>query len=226
MNPDQASTFAHDFRTALEEFREIRRKHTRKSVHGQEFVLVDSVTKDLQRRSPSCSVDYLDDLDRLGKTAYLRHDPRPPKVRTQEYRRLLPIFYTLLDIEAPSLIDQFRAHKDLEKLPIALSALKRNIAPFDIPDFHAKFYERQFAWCPIRFEMEMGRSYEDDEISPFTRKQPIKPYRDGRGPLINTATLYAIEIPEELVEAKLQKQMASARISRMAGTGPDTGWVG
>ncbi|KAI8226932.1 hypothetical protein K4K54_003323 [Colletotrichum sp. SAR 10_86] len=91
------------------------------------------------------------------------------------------------------------------------------------------FYERQFAWCPIRFEMEMGRLYDYKEISPFTRKEPIKPYRDGKGPLINTATLYDIEIPEELVEAKLQKQMPSARISRQEtlsdeGTGSNAGW--
>ncbi|KAF4821021.1 putative serine/threonine-protein kinase mps1 [Colletotrichum siamense] len=231
MDPDQASPFVHDYQTALQEFREIRRNHTRKSVHGQEYVLVDNVTKDLRRRSPSCSVDrYSDDLDRLGKTAYLRHDSRPPKVRTQEYQGHLPIFYTLLEIEAPSLIDQFRTHKDLEQLPIALSALKKNIeAPRDIPNFHNMFYERQFAWCPIRFEMEMGRLYDYKEISPFTRKEPIKPYRDGKGPLINTATLYDIEIPEELVEAKLQKQMPSARISRQEtlsdeGTGSNAGW--
>ncbi|CCF32619.1 hypothetical protein CH063_04969 [Colletotrichum higginsianum] len=51
-------------------------------------------------------------------------------------------------------------------------------------------------------------------ISPFSRKEKIKPYRDGKGPRVNTATLYAVEVPEELVGPRLQKQMASAKIER------------
>ncbi|KAK1845620.1 protein kinase domain-containing protein [Colletotrichum chrysophilum] len=215
MNQDQASHFAQEFHIALHEFRAICRRHTRESIHGQQYILVDNVTEELLGHSPSCSKElYQNDLDRLGKTAYLRHDPRPPKVRTQQYQPHLPIFYTLLDIGAPSLIDQFRTHKDLGTLPIALSALKSNIEAPNFPDFHEKFYEHQFAWCPIRFEMEMGRLYDHKDITPFTRKEAIKPYRDGKGRLVNTANLYDIEIPEELVGAKLQKRMASARISR------------
>ncbi|GKT57650.1 protein kinase domain-containing protein [Colletotrichum tofieldiae] len=210
-------SFAQLFQTALLEFRELREQQTRLSACGQEFVLVNNVTARLRERSESCPTQYQDDLDRLGQTAYLREGPQPPQLRTHHIRNHLAIFYNLLDIGAPSLIHEFR-NNNLATLPIDIDVLKKHIkGPPDDPNFHDKFYRNQFMWCPIQFEMDMGITHSHDIISPFSRKEEIKPYRDGKGPRANTATLYAIDVPEELVGPKLQKKMASAKIERQDG---------
>ncbi|KAK6223619.1 hypothetical protein QIS74_03563 [Colletotrichum tabaci] len=99
-------------------------------------------------------------------------------------------------------------------MPIEIDVLRKLItAPPDCPSFHDEFYRNQFAWCPIRFEMDMGTSHGHNVhniICPFVRKEKIKPYRDGKRTQVNKATLYAIDVPEELVGSKLQKRMAPA----------------
>ncbi|TQN68622.1 Dual specificity protein kinase TTK [Colletotrichum shisoi] len=205
------------FQTALVDFRNLRREQTRTSVSGQKFLLVSNVKAKLRQRSPSCPTNYENDLDRLGHTAYHRENPSPPPLRAEEFKKYFPIFCNLLDIDAPSLVHQFRDN-NLDTLPIELDALRKHIkAPYGYTDFHERFYENQFAWCPMQFEKDMGTSHRHSIhkiISPFSRKEEIKPYRDGKGPRVNTATLYAIEVPEELVEPELRKQMASAKIER------------
>ncbi|KAF6814113.1 hypothetical protein CPLU01_14472 [Colletotrichum plurivorum] len=85
--------------------------------------------------------------------------------------------------------------------------------PPGFADFHTRFYRQQFVWCPIPFELGMGQIYHHSS-SPFSRKKKITPYRDGKGTKENTAALYAIDVPEEMVGLKLQRLMASARIER------------
>ncbi|KDN66944.1 hypothetical protein CSUB01_09145 [Colletotrichum sublineola] len=204
--------FEQHFQTALSEFEELRKQQTRTSAHGQQFVLMKNVTARLQQRSESCPLEYQHDLDRLGQTAYLREYDQPPQMRTHHIQEHLAIFYNLLEIGAASLIHEFR-NKKLTTLPIEMDTLKKHIkGPSSYSDFHGKFYQNQFVWCPIQFEMDMGPSrHSRNLISPFSRKDPIEPYRDGKGPRVNTATLYAIEVPEELVGPRLQKKMPSAK---------------
>ncbi|KAF6804009.1 Dual specificity protein kinase TTK [Colletotrichum musicola] len=204
------------FDLALREFRNIRKQETRTSACGQEFVLVNNVTARVKRPSPKCprNMECADLLEWLGKIAYRQQDGfGPPQMKRSHYNDCLSVFYTLLDIGAPSAIHLFK-DLGLKTLPIERSVLERNIAPPPgFADFHDRFYRQQFAWCPIPFELGMGQIYRDS-ISPFSRKEKITPYRDGKGPKENTAALYAIDVPEEMVGLKLQMLMASARIKR------------
>ncbi|UQC73822.1 uncharacterized protein CLUP02_00469 [Colletotrichum lupini] len=217
MNHDSKSDFKLQYQIALSEFVEIRREETRTSACKQKFVLVDNVTKRLKSRSATCSTQYDNNLDRLQRTAYLQYELEPPQMRAQHYEEdeYLAIFYTLLDIQAPSLINLFRDN-GLNKLPIELTYLKKCIKPPPKPrfhDFHERFYKTQFDWCPIRFDMGMRQVYRD-AVSPLSRKEKITPYREGKGPKENNATLYAIDVPEELVGRQLREKMASAKIER------------
>lgn len=134
-------------------------------------------------------------------------------MRRQHYDNCQPVFYTLLDIDAPEMIHLFKSN-GLHRLPIELETLERCIEP--PPNrvrFHAEFYEKQFAWCPIQLELHMATSYREC-VSPFSRKRKITTSRDSRGFAENTATLYEIDVLEELVGEQLQSCMGSARIDR------------
>ncbi|KAG7047599.1 protein kinase domain-containing protein [Colletotrichum scovillei] len=209
--------FAQEFQTALEEFRELRKQETRVAACGRSFVLVSNVTARLTQRSISCSDDYENDLDRLRQTAYLRHGPDPPQLQRDHYYEHLAVFYNLLDVGAPNLIHEFW-NNNFNLLPIDRDKLRNHIrAPPGLPSFHDDFHRNQFAWCPIHFKMDMGGPHGLGIISPFSRKEIIMPYRGGKVPRANTATLYAIDVLEELVDPDLQKQMASAKIERQEG---------
>ena len=55
---------------------------------------------------------------------------------------------------------------------------------------------------------------EKHRIIPVYRRDPIRPYRDGKAPTQNTAALWSIEVPEEFVGRKLREAMKSAKIER------------
>ncbi|GKT46580.1 uncharacterized protein ColSpa_06761 [Colletotrichum spaethianum] len=219
MSQENLPNFNEQFKAALEEFDIIRKEETRISASGEEFVLVENVTKRLTSALPSPAYQtdsmYVDKLDRLAQTAYFQHNSNPPHLRRRDYDDYLSVFYILLDIGAPALIHQFReCNFNTDALPIDYPRLLRYIpSPSRFADFHKRFYKQQFCWCPIRFEMGMGRKYPDC-ISPFSFKHKITPYRDGKGPRENTASLYEIDVPEELVGPELRKSMASARVER------------
>ncbi|OLN86226.1 Dual specificity protein kinase TTK [Colletotrichum chlorophyti] len=213
MAQKQRPNFDEQFQTALSEFDEVRQRESRTSADGREFILVENVTKRLKNRSPTCPEEYENDLDRLGQTAYLRHNSEPPRMRKQHYEDCLAVFYTLLDIRNPELIDRFR-NKGLNTLPIGISELREKISPPPgVEDFHRRFCQQQFAWCPIRFKLNIHGDYRNC-VSPFCGKDKITPYRHGKGPRENTASLYAINVPEELVDHELRITMSSARIER------------
>ncbi|KAF4912759.1 Serine/threonine-protein kinase mph1 [Colletotrichum viniferum] len=220
MSREPRTRFSQEYEVAHREFQTIRRQHTRISHCGQEFVLADRVTEGLKKRSATCHNTYDNDLDRLGQTAYLRRNPAPPYMKKEEYHRYLLIFYTLLDVQAPYLIHQFRdSDLNSDSLPIKLEDLRDNIkAPSDFKDFHEKFYETQFSWCPIKLELGMHRKFMHS-VSPFSQKVKMEPYRDGAGARDNNAKLYTIEVPEELVGPSLRKKMASAKIERLENIG-------
>ncbi|KAE9576091.1 hypothetical protein CGMCC3_g7715 [Colletotrichum fructicola] len=212
MSREQRSGFERQYDAAYHEFEALRKKNTRISACGQEFVLADNVTKALMKQSPARSDGYDHDLHRLGHTAYHRENSAPPQMMKHEYQEYLLVFYTLLDIGAPSLVHQFRdSGRNSDFLPIDMVDLKRNIdPPSDFENFHQKFYDRQFAWCPIKLELGMCRKFHRS-ISPFSRKAKMEPYRDDAGARHNNANLYTIEVLEELVGPNLRTKMSSAR---------------
>ncbi|KAK7444685.1 hypothetical protein Landi51_08497 [Colletotrichum acutatum] len=210
-----------EYRTALEEFRVIREDERRLSKCGGEFIIVGNVTRRLEESSPSCHSRFKNDLDRLCQLHSLRRNSmQPPTMRLEDLKGYHCVFYILIDIGAPSQIDLFRENGLSDnKLPIDMTTLKDKIRERHNDDFLGKFYKAQLAWCPVQFELGMREKYWD-RIMPILEKTEIKPHRDGRGPRKNTASLYSIEVPEEMVGMKLQKKMASARFKRQGDRSP------
>lgn len=216
MSQDHQAGINREYLLALEEFHKIRDQETRISTSGQTFVLVNNVTQRLIGPSLKCPPEYHDSLDWLGQTAYLRHRPEPPKMRREHYRNYEAVFYTLLDIGAPELIHEFKNHElDSHRLPIDLETLKSRIEqPPNNVHFHIEFHQRQFSWCPtIQLDLDMSKA-DPECVIPFSRKRNITTSRDSRSLAENTATLYEIDVLEELVGERLQSCMSSARIDR------------
>ncbi|KAK1528151.1 hypothetical protein CPAR01_12709 [Colletotrichum paranaense] len=210
-----------EYKTAFEEFRVIREDERRLSKCGGEFIIVGNVTRRLEESSPSCHSRFKNDLDRLCQLHSLRRNSmQPPTMRLEDLKGYHCVFYILIDIGAPSQIDLFRENGLSDnKLPIDMTTLKDKIRERHNDDFLGKFYKAQLAWCPVQFELGMREKYWD-RIMRILEKTEIKPHRDGRGPRKNTASLYSIEVPEEMVGMKLQKKMASAKFKRQGDRSP------
>ncbi|OHE90942.1 hypothetical protein CORC01_13751 [Colletotrichum orchidophilum] len=208
--------YSAEFDTAVNEFKTIRAEETRISKCGGEFVIVGNVTRRLKTRSPSCHNRFQDDLDRLCQTHWLRQNfMQPPTMQLEALEGYLCVFYILLDIGAPSQIDVFRENGLSDnKLPFDKTILNSDrIRVWSFEKFSDAFFEVQLAWCPVQFELGMRENY-FNRIIPVLEKTEIKPHRDGGGPRKNNASLYSIEVPEEMVGLELQRKMASARFKR------------
>ncbi|KXH27073.1 hypothetical protein CSAL01_09084 [Colletotrichum salicis] len=207
--------YSAEFNTAFNEFKAIRAEESRVSKCGGEFIIVENVTRRLENRSQTCHRRFKNDLDRLCQTHWLRHNSmQPPTMQLEALKGYRCIFYILIEIGAPSKIDVFRENGLSDnKLPIDMATLKTKIRARDFETYFDIFFKAQLAWCPVQFELGMREKY-FDRIMPVLEKTEIKPHRDGRGPRKNTASLYSIEVPEEMVGPTLQRKMASARFKR------------
>ena len=203
-----------DYNEALAQFRELRTNLTRTAVCGRKFVLVPSVTAALCRK-PSRTIDanaYKNDLDRLRALAYVHKTGEWAELPLESLDTCAALFYTLLDLDHPHLIHLFydvgfRDHS----LPISEAQIRAAVAGKNasIPsDFYAKFYAKQYEWCPVMLEADMPGK-QGDRIVPIYRISRITSHRDGQRSLSSgdSAIISAIEVPEELVEDKIKRKL-------------------
>jgi hypothetical protein len=209
-----SSEYELEHQTAVEEFEYLRKSFERKAVGGRKFVLVDALTERLHQRSQTCGDKYMHDLHRLAATTFLSKSLEQPHLLLADLKACLRIFYILVELRCPRLAKHFhRRGLDDTRLPIDRVTLEREIPPQELedelgepyPEFYSIFCERQYAWCAMAFELDM-RVVCRNQIIPFYRQEEIKPYKNDRRPKIN-ATLWEIDVPEELIGPKLMADL-------------------
>ncbi|KAJ9151119.1 Protein kinase domain-containing protein [Pleurostoma richardsiae] len=204
--------FRQDYDDALNQFTELRALYTRRAACGRLFVLVPSVTKDLEGRSPGCNLRYSSDLERLRIASYHRLN-EPVGISPTDLKSYLSVLYTLLDIGFPHLVHLFRQQRlDDRRLPLSIEELRSKISNHKLPSrFHENFYEKQYAWCPIVFGLNMGEQYYG-RIVPVYRKRRIQPRKDSHRTTNSATCLWEVELPEELVDQGLRDEVPNAEL--------------
>ncbi|KAI1339834.1 hypothetical protein F5Y15DRAFT_415753 [Xylariaceae sp. FL0016] len=211
--------YAKDHDIALSEFREHRQACERKAFDGRKFVLVNALTARLQDRSSTCTEHYKHDFDRLYKTAFFKQSPEPPSIRLDDLNaRFLRVFYILLDV-GHSMIRQFMELFHSQGLGDAALPLDESYLMAKVRDHLSprspeepylgvcrSFCRMQYDWCPLEFELPMA-SPSVKHILPFYRKERIDPYRKEKSHPDSNATLWAVDVPDELIGPELRKTL-------------------
>ncbi|KAJ4385511.1 hypothetical protein N0V93_009939 [Gnomoniopsis smithogilvyi] len=203
------------YETALREFRDLRQTCTLKNFNDQPFVLVDALKKVLHQNSNTQPGDnYRHDLHRLFATSHFRRSTDPP-FGLDELSKYYRILFILLELECSHLIEAFHQRNlcDID-LPLNRSRLENEIGPLlrkfgcDPEQFYTRFDKEQFDWCPLLIEQGMHDVYRN-QVVPFLSQTEIRPRPTGNGSRLTqyNATLFTIEIPEELIGPKLTKQL-------------------
>ncbi|CAJ2504353.1 Uu.00g117470.m01.CDS01 [Anthostomella pinea] len=231
LRTQDSATFDEQHEIALAEFKEHRKTYTRKIAHEpvvrgpvpreptpreRKFVLVDALTAKLRNKSPTCGFKYEHDLERLYMTASFKQSLEPPSVNGNILEdKLLRIFYILLELGYPQLTELFHnqglddTHLPLDERTLSSRinsrVLEDELGMHDV-DFYRSFCDLQRDWCPMVFELEMGRA-STDQIVPLYMKEPIQPHRDDRPPPESNARLWKVDVPEELIGPKLRKTL-------------------
>jgi hypothetical protein len=211
------SGYAREYDIAKLEFRALRDHYTRKTWDDREFILVGEVTKRLRQRSDSCQAGLENDLQRLLVTSHHSYNLPPPGLSLDELNKYLAVFYILIELECPQMIDLFSKQglKD-KQLPVNRAELLEKIKDDDVrsvPGFHARFLAQQYRWCPVTFDIGMGMHF-NGRIIPICRREEIKPHKEDHFSSYRRSTLWKIDVPEALVSLALQKKVLVPQIGR------------
>ncbi|KAL8772818.1 MAG: hypothetical protein Q9209_002163 [Squamulea sp. 1 TL-2023] len=191
---------------------------TMEAVCGRSYVLVAELTQWLRSRIHSDKSTT--QVGRLLMTAY--PDQILPSSTEQLWEKdncSLLVFCILLLIGKGHLIDDFRRHDILDKhLPIPHQQLRTKLQDFRIPDairLAADFDEKQWPFCPAKFDLHSGQEYNEHKILPICKKVKI----NEKG---GTAQLWQIEVKEEFVGHRLKEAVAFSRYNcSLSETEPD-----
>ncbi|KAI0484791.1 hypothetical protein GGR56DRAFT_680530 [Xylariaceae sp. FL0804] len=207
---------------ALAEFKALRKKYERKNINEEVFILVEALTSELRDRSRARTdeQDYENDLHRLYMTAMHKESDDIPGLKQEDLEKAsLKIFYILLEIEFPQLIELFFDYQVNDgSLPLppskfeidspfksaVMSAVEQESGNYN--DFYKRFHEAQSAWCPLEFELEMSKDA-PNQLVPFYQQWHINPYRDGKAPATNNANLWKVDVPEEVIGPNLRETL-------------------
>ena len=211
-----------EYRDALDYFRQLRDELRRSTYDRKHFVLVPELTRRLRQRSEACHGDIRDDLARLRHAAFIYYFPSFPEIGTimseDALEGYLAVFYALLDLDKPDLMYLFRDNNlNDERMPISKEDLDncvRRRSTDDLSAFREEFYTKQFEWCPVMFDQNMAGLH-NEQIVPIYRRSRIQPKRDGvpaQHSLGNTARLWAVEVPAEMISQPLKDMLPSAQL--------------
>ncbi|KAI4218743.1 MAG: hypothetical protein L6R36_008776 [Xanthoria steineri] len=132
----------------------------------------------------------------------------------------LLVFCILLLIDKGDLIEVFQTFNILDQhLPIPLHQLREKLKPsHEVQDYWkvaAAFDQKQWAFCPAKFELHRAREYTEHSILPICRKEKI----NEKG---GTAKLWWIDVKEEFVGNALKQAVAFSRYNySVSETDPD-----
>ncbi|KAL8784971.1 MAG: hypothetical protein Q9213_003632 [Squamulea squamosa] len=191
---------------------------TMKAVCGRSYVLVAELTQWLRSRIHSDKSTT--QVGRLLMTAYRDQIvPSSTEQLSEKDNCSLLVFCILLLIGKGHLIEQFRRHNILDKhLPIPHQQLRTKLQDARIPDaihLAASFDEKQWPFCPAKFDLHSGQEYNEHKILPICKKVKI----NEKG---GTAQLWQIEIKEEFVGDRLKEAVAFSRYNcSLSETEPD-----
>jgi hypothetical protein len=213
--------FADDYNKAAREFKDLRKLYTRKAFDGREFVLVERITQHLENRASDTNYGS-NRFEQLLISGHHRYDPQLPKVLVEDLKSHLAVFYILIDLGCPEYLFLFREQGlSDEKLPVDLGQLKTKIKNAEVPNFDKfleDFFQRQFVWCPMTFNFDMGK-YHNNQTVPLYNKKRLNVHRDGFQPLGSHSKLWHVEIPADFVSHMLQSKMKDAKFRKTLGTG-------
>ena len=207
--------YGNQYSIARSRFQSLVDEYRRTTSTGKDFILVSEVTRRLLKKSESSDHRHNDDLEHLRITGHHRHFKSPPSFQASHIDEYQSVFYTLVDIDCPHLIDQFlkRGINDW-LLPASLDVLQKNIET-DETDFHKRFLREQYRWCPLMFDLKMNHSSStSDRIVPLCLKEKIEPRRGICTRPEHISTLWKVEVPEELVTRKLRDRIEHSRVQR------------
>ncbi|KAL9633797.1 MAG: hypothetical protein Q9204_003254 [Flavoplaca sp. TL-2023a] len=191
---------------------------TREAVCQRSYVLVAELTQWLRSRvHPDKSTTQ---YGRLLLAAYGVQIPPPSTEKlSEEDSCCLLVFCILLSIGRGNLIHVFQRFNILDKhLPIPLQQLQTRLQGPRIPDpmrLAAEFDEKQWPFCPAKFDLHLGQEYTEHSILPICQKVKI----NEKG---GTAQLWQIEVKEEFVGHKLKQAVDFSRYNcSTVSTEPD-----
>jgi hypothetical protein len=125
-------------------------------------------------------------------------------------RSSLLVFSLLLELGRGDLIHHFlrRALTD-SKLPFSMTSLKQAQMSGDhseTVDLAGQIFDKQWAYCPLTFDLNMGLDLPSATVIPIQQKLRI----NSKGA---TASIWEVTIPEEFVGDSLRQAAASAKLN-------------
>ncbi|KAL8855594.1 MAG: hypothetical protein Q9178_007786 [Gyalolechia marmorata] len=180
---------------------------TMKAVCGRSYILVAELAQWL--RSTLHTGSSTTQVGRLLMAAYgVQIPPSSTEKLWDKDNCCLLVFCILLLIEKGHLIHVLLRFDVLDKhLPIPLQHFRTKLQKAPIPDltqFAAEFDEKQWAFCPAKFDLHSGQEYNEHRILPICQKEKI----NEKG---GTANLWQIEVKEEFVGHTLKEAVAFSR---------------
>ena len=130
----------------------------------------------------------------------------------------LLVFSLLLELGRGDLVHYFlRSGLTDSKLPFSMTILKQAKTSGDRSktfDLTRQIFERQWAYCPLTFDLGMGIDLPSSTVIPIQQRQQI----NSKG---GTATIWQIVVHEEFVGNSLRQETAAAKfksVSNVAGS--------
>ena len=125
----------------------------------------------------------------------------------------LLVFSLLLELGRGDFIHYFlRSGLTDSKLPFPMTSLKQAKTSGDgseTVDFTRQFFERQWAFCPLTFDLGMGVDLPSSTVIPIQQRRQI----NSKG---GTASIWQIVVPEEFVGDSLRPEAASAKLTNVS----------
>ena len=189
---------------------------TARNVSGQRYINT-SLLKDWLLGKHTSQATY---LDLLLDFAYSECIIVPVEARqlSGPGKSLLLVFSMLLELGRGDLIHYFlRSGLTDSKLPFPMTSLKQAKTSGDrseTDDLTRQIFERQWAYCPLIFDLGMGVDLPSSTVIPIQQRQQI----NSKG---GTASIWQIVVPEEFVGDALRQEAASAKfksVSNNAGS--------
>ncbi|KAL8922484.1 MAG: hypothetical protein Q9172_003549 [Xanthocarpia lactea] len=206
-NQGMAANRLSDYEQPLRDLKAKVEACTMKAVCGRSYILVAELAQWL--RSTLHTGSSTTQVGRLLMAAYGQQIPPSSTQKLWDKDNCcLLVFCILLLIEKGHLIDVLLRFDILDKhLPIPLQHLRTKLHKARIPDLTqlaAEFDEKQWAFCPAKFDLHSGQEYNEHRILPICQKAKI----NEKG---GTANLWQIEVKEEFVGHTLKEAVAFSR---------------
>ena len=202
------STILHKEQPVYELFLSKLKSFTARSVSGQPYIH-RSLLIDWLLSKYSSQTTY---LDLLLDFAYSECIIVPVEARqlSSSGKSSLLVFSLLLELGRGDLIHHFlRSGLTDSKLPFPMTSLKQAKTSGDrseTVDLARQIFEKQWAYCPLTFDLGMGLDLPSSTVIPIQQRWQI----NSKG---GTASIWQVAIPEEFVSDSLRQAAASAKFN-------------